>query len=117
MSEERFEAGLALCRLLSQAQVAQLLGVSQGEVFALATRPPLDTLPRLLVDRGNYLARLVELLERRFGKGGVAQWLAVPHPSLEGRSPLAAFLGDWTPEDPGARIVLRIAKREAEPVA
>ena len=108
-----FTAGFELCRVFSQMQLSELLGIPPDRVFLLATRPDEDEVPELLRQRTTYLLELSTLVTKRFGQGGVSNWLSIPHPELDYRSPIAAFLGEWTPNDDGAKIVLNLARWEA----
>lgn len=107
-----YTAGFELSLLYSQAQLSELLGIPPDRVFFLATKPYEDELPELLRKRADYLLELSKLVARCYGQNGLSNWLSAPHPELDFRPPIAPFLGEWSPDDEGAKIIMKLAKWE-----
>lgn len=98
----------ALVSVFGVEDLARLVAISPPSLrrYAARSRPT----PDVVAGRLHFLALVVAELKGAYNDIGVRRWFERKRTLLRGGSPAQILKGEWSPEDPGPRKVLGLAR-------
>lgn len=88
--------------------LASLLGLSNEKLLEYGKKP--HTMPEEVFRRLAFIIEIIEILKGAYNPQGIRQWFSRKRAQLGGKSPAEILKNNWSPEDPGPRLVFETAK-------